>query len=70
MSAYYVLMQTITDLERYQKEYVRATGPILAKHQGEMVAVSVQAEPLQGTPPGSVAVVRFPSEEAVSGVRE
>ncbi len=58
-------MHTITDLERYQKEYIPATGPILARHKGELVATTFKAEPLQGDPPGAVTILRFPSEEAV-----
>ena len=65
MAAYYVLTHTITDVERYRNEYIPATGRILAKHQGELVAVSLQAEALQGKPPGAIAIVRFPSEDAV-----
>ena len=65
MAAYYILTHTITDLERYQREYIPGTGRILAKHQGQLLAVSLQAEVLDGNPPGGVAVVRFPTEEAV-----
>ena len=65
MAAYYVLTHSITDVERYRREYIPATGAILAKHQGELIAVSLQAEVLQGKPPGGIAVVRFPSDEAV-----
>lgn len=64
MTAYYILMHTITDVERYQKEYIPATGPILAKYKGEVVAATFNAEPLQGEPPGAVTILRFPSEEA------
>lgn len=65
MAAYYVLTHTITNVERYRNEYIPATGAILAKHKGELIAVTLQAETLQGNPPGAVAIVRFPSEEAV-----
>ena len=65
MSAYYILTHTITDLDRYQKEYIPGTWPILGKHKGEIVAVSLSAEVLQGDPPGAIIIVRFPSEEAV-----
>lgn len=65
MTAYYVLMQTITDRERYQREYIPGTGRILAKHQGELLAVTLDAEALDGNPPGAIVVLRFPSEDAV-----
>jgi len=48
MTAYYILTHTIIDPERYQKEYIPATWPILTKHKGEIVAVSLNAESLQG----------------------
>lgn len=37
MAACYVLTHTITDLERYQREYIPGTGRILAKHQGTLL---------------------------------
>ena len=33
MSAYFILTQTITDPERYQKEYIPGVLPFLAKYQ-------------------------------------
>ena len=43
MTAYYILMHTITDLARYQGEYIPATGAILAKHQGELIAATLKS---------------------------
>ena len=65
MTAYYILMQTITDLERYQKEYIPATMQIMAKHKAELVASPFAAEALHGDPPKAMTILRFPSEEAV-----
>lgn len=65
MSAYYVLTQTVTDKERYQKAYVAATWPFLTKYGAEIVAVSMEAEVLQGDPPKGIIILRFPSDEAV-----
>lgn len=65
MAAYYVLTHTITDPERYQKEYIRSATQILARHGGEVIAATFEAEVLQGNPPDGVVVARFPSEEAV-----
>lgn len=65
MTAYYVLTHTITDVDRYRRDYIPGTGPILARHGGELIAVSLQAEALHGTPAGAIAILRFPSEEAV-----
>lgn len=65
MTAYYILTHTVIDSDRYQKEYIPGTWPILNKHKGEIVAVSLNVEALQGDPPSGIIIVRFPSEEAV-----
>lgn len=65
MTAYYILTHTITDPDRYQREYLPATGRILGKHQGELVVASFKAEVLQGNPPEGIVILRFPSENAV-----
>ncbi len=65
MAAYYILTQTITDIERYRAEYIPKVFPFIAKYGGEVVVGSFDAEPLQGNPEKGVVVLRFPSEEAV-----
>ena len=65
MAAYYILTQTITDIERYRAEYVPMVIPFIAKHDGEVVVASFNTESLQGSPEKGVVVLRFPSEEAV-----
>lgn len=65
MAAYYILTQTITDIERYGKEYLPQVIPFIAKHKGEVIVSSLDAEPLQGNPAKSVVILRFPSEQAV-----
>jgi uncharacterized protein (DUF1330 family) len=67
MPAYFILTHTITDLERYRGEYVPQVLRFIAKHNGEIVVASPDAEPLQGNPEKGVVVLRFPSEEAVRG---
>ena len=37
MAAYYILTQTITDLERYRDEYIPQVLPFIAKYDGEIV---------------------------------
>ena len=64
MAAYFVLTQTITDMEKYQKEYIPGVLPFLAKHQGEVVVADVAATPVQGEPAAGVVVVKFPSVQA------
>jgi uncharacterized protein (DUF1330 family) len=66
MAAYFILTHTITDLERYQAEYVPQVLPFIAKYNGEIVVASFDAaEPLQGDPAKGVVVLRFPTEQAV-----
>ena len=65
MTAYFILTHTITDIERYRDEYIPQVFPFIAKHDGEVVAASFYAEPLQGNPEKGVVVIRFPSEQAV-----
>jgi uncharacterized protein (DUF1330 family) len=65
MAAYYILTQDFTDLERFRKEYVSKVLPFIAKHDGEVIVASHDAEPLQGDPPKGVVVLRFPSEQAI-----
>jgi uncharacterized protein (DUF1330 family) len=65
MSAYYILTHTITDPERYQKEYIPGVMPFLAKYKGEVIVAEFEAEPLQGDPPTGAVVIRFPSEQAI-----
>ena len=67
MAAYYVLTQTITDIERYRDEYIPQVLPFIAKYDGEIVVASFDAEALQGNPETGVVVLRFPTEEAVRG---
>jgi len=65
MSAYFILTHTITDTERYQKDYIPGVMPFLAKYEGEVVVAEFETEPLQGNPPKGVVVIRFPSEQAI-----
>ena len=65
MSAYFILMHTVTDQPKYLDAYVSKVLPLLARHQGELVVAEFSAKPLQGTPPDAVVVVRFPSEPAI-----
>lgn len=65
MAAYFILTHTITDLERYRNEYIPQVLPFIAKHGGEIIVASPDAEPLQGNPEKGVVILQFPSEEAV-----
>lgn len=65
MSAYYILMQTVTDPQRFGQEYVAKVMPFLVKYEAEIIVSEFEAKPLQGNPAESVVVLRFPSEQAI-----
>lgn len=65
MSAYFVLTQTITDIERYVSEYIPAVMPFLAKYGAEVLAADFEATALQGKPASGVVVIKFPSEAKI-----
>ena len=65
MSAYFILTQTVTDLERFRQDYLPKVMPILMKHNAEVIIADLEAEPLEGNPPKGVVVIRFPSEQAI-----
>ncbi len=65
MSAYFILTQDFTDLERFRQEYVSKVFPFIEKHNGEVIVASHDAEPLEGDPPKGAVVIKFPSEQAV-----
>ena len=66
-AAYFILTQTITNLDKYESEYIPQVLPFIAKYHGEIVVATPDAAPLQGTPAKGVVVIRFPSEEALRG---
>ena len=65
MSAYFILTQTITDLEQFRRDYIPKVFPILQKHGGEVLVADFAAEPLEGDPAKGAVVIRFPSAQAV-----
>jgi uncharacterized protein (DUF1330 family) len=67
MAAYFILTQTITDAERYRTEYLPAVQPFLRKYRAEVLVADRAATPVQGDPPASVVVIRFPSAEMLKG---
>ena len=64
MPAYFVLTQTITDVEKYQNEYGPGVLPFLSKYGAEVVVANFDAEVVQGQAK-SVVVLRFPNEQAI-----
>ena len=65
MSAYFILTQTVTDVEKFRQDYIPKFRPFLTKYDAEVVVAELEAEPLEGDPAKGVAVVRFPSEQAI-----
>ena len=65
MSAYYILTQTVIDLEKYAQDDIAKVIPFLAKHEAEVLVADMDAKPLQGDPAKGVVVVRFPSEQTL-----
>lgn len=67
MAVYFILTQAIIDGERYRTEYLAAVQPFLRKYRAEVLVADHAATPLQGDPPASVVVIRFPSDEMLNG---
>ena len=65
MSAYFILTQTIDDLEEFRQSYIPKVFPILTKHGGEVLVADFAAEPLEGEPAKGAVVIRFPSKQAI-----
>jgi uncharacterized protein (DUF1330 family) len=67
MAAYLVLMQEVTDVDRYRSEYLPGVVPLLQKHGAKTLVAGLDAEPAEGEPPNSTVVIRFADAEAVWG---
>lgn len=65
MSAYFILTQTIDDLDEFRQSYIPKVFPILLKHGGEVLVADFAAEPLEGEPAKGAVVIRFPSKQAI-----
>jgi len=68
MSAYFVLMQQVDDVDRYRNEYLPGVGPFVRKYGGELVVAGFDAEPAEGDPPNSTVVLRFADTAAAWGL--
>lgn len=64
MEAYLIIFQTITDVEKFKTEYIPRTFPLLLKHSGTPIVADMEPEIVQGNPPNSVAIIKFPSKQA------
>jgi uncharacterized protein (DUF1330 family) len=64
MAVYFVVMQQVHDTDRYLDEYVPRVMPFLEKHGGDVLAAGFEGEALEGDPPNSTIVIRFPDAGA------
>jgi uncharacterized protein (DUF1330 family) len=62
MTAYMVLTHTVHDTDAFARDYVPAIRPVLRKHHIEVIAISLDATPLEGEA-NSAVVFRAASEE-------
>lgn len=63
MPAYFIAQYVVNDKSLYQ-EYAKGAGPTFAAYGGELVALDVAAETIEGKPPGPQTVIlKFESVE-------
>lgn len=65
MSAYFILNQELSDLQRYLDEYVPAAMSVVGRYGGELLAFDAAAEALEGSPAACVVLARFPDKAAI-----
>jgi uncharacterized protein (DUF1330 family) len=63
MSAYVIASYDVTDPEKYQ-QYVQGVGPIVARHNGELLVADSAPAGFEGEARQVYVVLRFDSEEA------
>jgi uncharacterized protein (DUF1330 family) len=64
MVAYFLAQYVVNDAKLY-REYQTAAGPTILAAGGEVVSFDVDAETIEGTPPGpQTVIVKFASTEA------
>lgn len=64
MSVYIIVSYDIEDPKGYEG-YVPGVGPLLQKHNAEILVADYEAKSIEGKARGANAVLRFESEEAV-----
>ncbi len=63
MPVYFVAQYVVNDRDLYG-EYAKGAGPTIAAHGGELVALDIAAETIEGKPPGPQTVIlKFDSVE-------
>ncbi len=63
MPVYFVAQYVVNDRDLYG-EYAQGAGPTIAAHGGELVALDIAAETIEGKPPGPQTVIlKFDSVE-------
>jgi uncharacterized protein (DUF1330 family) len=65
VAAYFVLMQQVDDIDRYRNEYLPEVTPLEMRYGAEVLVAGFDAESVEGKPPNSTVVIRFPDAAAV-----
>ncbi|MFZ8972606.1 MAG: DUF1330 domain-containing protein [Pseudomonadales bacterium] len=64
MAAYFIAQYQVNNAELYAT-YSAGAGPTLAQYGGELVAIDVAAETIEGAPPGpQTVIIKFESKAA------
>ena len=63
-AVYFIASYDITEVDRYENEYVPAVVATLADAGAEVVVATGSARRVEGEGPGQTVVIRFPSEDA------
>lgn len=66
MAAYFIAKYNVTNPEGFAA-YGAAVRPTFAGHDVEFVAVDPASDVIEGTPPQTTVVLKFPSKEAALG---
>ena len=68
MPAYMIAFVEVHDHDRFAKEYVPPIGATLEPFGGRVIAVSDQAETMEGkVPPGRTVIIEFPDLDRARG---
>jgi uncharacterized protein (DUF1330 family) len=66
MAAYFIARYTVTNPEGFAA-YGAAVRPTFAGHDVEFVAVDNASQTMEGSPPQTTVVLKFPTKEAALG---
>lgn len=64
MAVYYIASYDITDPETFYGKYAPNVGPLLQRHGGEVLVISADSRPIEGSPCSVSVVLKFDTEAA------